>query len=110
MSEIYQHHDVLLVPSTWQETMPRVIQEAMAVGLPTIASSVGGIPEIINHGINGLLFSPGNQTDLAEKVYSIYANPGILSEMKINARKTIEQRFNLETMINELENRLLELR
>jgi len=108
--QVFKDHDVLLVPSTWQEPMPRVIQEAMAIGLSTIASSVGGIPEIINHGINGLLFSPGNQTDLAEKVYSIYANPGILSEIKINARKTIEQRFNLETMINELENRLLELR
>ena len=109
MSEIYQHHDVLLVPSTWQETMPRVIQEAMAVGLPTIASSVGGIPEIIQHNINGLLFLPGNHIDLADKVYSLYSDPGMLCELIINARHTIEQRFNIEIMIKELENHLLGL-
>ena len=106
MSQIYGEHEALLVPSTWQEPMPRVIQEAMAVGLATIASSVGGIPEIIQHNINGLLFSPGNHTELAEKIFSLYANPSTLTELINNARQTIEQRFNLEIMINKLDNRL----
>ena len=107
MSQVYQDHDVLLVPSSWQEPMTRVILEAMAVGLPTIASSVGGIPEIIKHNINGLLFSPWSKTDLSEKIQSVYADPESLAKSTINARHTIEQQFNLKRIVNTLENCLL---
>ena len=57
--------DVLVVPSIWEENNPLAILEAFAAGVPVVASRIGGIPEIVSHGTNGLLFEPGNVDDLA---------------------------------------------
>ncbi|MDD4909412.1 MAG: glycosyltransferase family 4 protein [Candidatus Omnitrophica bacterium] len=56
--------DVLVVPSVWPENSPLVIQEAQLAGVPVIASRTGGIPELITHGENGLLFEPACDQDL----------------------------------------------
>jgi glycosyltransferase involved in cell wall biosynthesis len=58
----------LVFPSLWYENFPRVILEAMACGTPVIASRLGSMPEIIKDNVTGLLFEPGNSTDLADKM------------------------------------------
>jgi glycosyltransferase involved in cell wall biosynthesis len=85
--------DIFLVPSLF-EGLPTVIKEAMAVGLPVIASNIGGIPEIITDGYNGFLVESKNAAALANKIEYVLNNLGNLNIIKINARKTIEGRFN----------------
>ena len=51
--------DVLVVPSIWPENSPLVIREAFLAGVPVVASRIGGIPEAVTDGVNGLLFEPG---------------------------------------------------
>lgn len=63
--------DLFVLPSLFGEGLPMVVLEAMAVGLPTIASSVEGVPEAIRGGVDGLLFEPGNAEDLATKIESM---------------------------------------
>jgi glycosyltransferase involved in cell wall biosynthesis len=63
--------DLFVLPSLFGEGLPMVVLEAMAIGLPTVASSVEGVPEAIRPGVEGLLFEPGNANDLADKIESM---------------------------------------
>jgi GT2 family glycosyltransferase/glycosyltransferase involved in cell wall biosynthesis len=69
--------DVLVVPSTWPENSPLVIHEAFLAGIPVIASRIGGIPEVVSDGRNGLLFEPGNASDLARVIKRLLDDPAL---------------------------------
>lgn len=77
--------DVVIVPSLWFENSPLVIQEAFMSKTPVIASRIGGIPELINPGVNGLLFNPADEADLENKMQYLIDNPDILQEFAGNA-------------------------
>lgn len=62
---------VLVVPSIWYEGLPMAMVEALSVGLPVIASRIGGLPEIIEDGVSGLLFEPGNDASLLDSLTRI---------------------------------------
>lgn len=79
-------HDVMVVPSLWEENSPLVIHEAHAAGRPVIASNVGGIPELIRDGIDGILVPPGDAKELAKAIEELAANPGKVVEMGKQAR------------------------
>ena len=74
-------HDVMVVPSLWEENSPLVIHEAHAAGRPVIASSVGGIIELIKDGIDGILVPPGDVNALSEALNSFILNPQLLTKM-----------------------------
>jgi GT2 family glycosyltransferase/glycosyltransferase involved in cell wall biosynthesis len=74
--------DVLVVPSIWPENSPLVIQEAFAAGVPVIASRIGGIPELVEHGRNGLLFEPGNLGDLRQAIGRVADDPQLLEGLR----------------------------
>jgi GT2 family glycosyltransferase/glycosyltransferase involved in cell wall biosynthesis len=84
--------DVLVVPSIWPENSPVVVQEAFLAGLPVVAARIGGIPELIDDGRNGLLFEPGDSTDLARVLKRLVAEAGLLAALRGDAAgvKTIE--------------------
>lgn len=58
----------LVIPSEWYENNPLTIIEALALGTPVLGAAIGGIPELINNGINGNTFMPGDAKDLEEKL------------------------------------------
>ena len=64
LSTILARHDVLVVPSICEETFSLVTREALQAGLPVIAARRGALPEVIQDGVNGLLFEPENADDL----------------------------------------------
>lgn len=68
---VLQATDAVLVPSTCYENSPTVIYEAFQVGVPVIASRIGGIPELIEHGENGLLVEPGGKASLLDAMQQI---------------------------------------
>lgn len=93
VAKILGEIDVLVVPSIWHENSPLVIQEAFAAKTPVIASSIGGIPELIDDGVNGFLFKPNDIEDLYRKINSIIESPSLTEEIKQNITfpKSIEQ-------------------
>ncbi len=66
LEAMWQHTDAVVVPSLCYENAPTVIMEALERGIPIVASRIGGIPELIDHGVNGWLFSPGDKGDLLQ--------------------------------------------
>jgi glycosyltransferase involved in cell wall biosynthesis len=75
----------------------------MAMGCPVVATSVGGIPEVIQHGENGYLVEAGVPKSLAVQVSSLLDSPDVLRQVGVNARKTIEDRFSVRRMTRQLE-------
>jgi len=98
----------VLAVSSVQEASPNVILEAMASGLPVIASRVGGIPEIVQHGRTGFLFEPYNPESLASFLTTIFRNEPLRQSMSAAARKRVMDCFTLERMVRETERVLLE--
>ncbi|GAB6065815.1 glycosyltransferase family 4 protein [Aquifex pyrophilus] len=66
--DFFEKVDVTIVPSIWYENLPGVIIESFAFGIPVIGSNIGGIPEMIIEGVNGMLFDPYKEGDLEEKL------------------------------------------
>jgi glycosyltransferase involved in cell wall biosynthesis len=65
----------------WYEGFPMIIVEAMMHGRPVIASNLGGIPEIVEDGVTGLLFEAGNADDLAQKIQYLWDHPDLCRQM-----------------------------
>jgi glycosyltransferase involved in cell wall biosynthesis len=81
--------DVLVLPSH-QEGVPMAILEAMAYGLPVIATPVGGIPDVIRHGREGLLVEVGNRGALTAALAQMVAEPALRASLGRGARATAE--------------------
>ncbi|MBU1125809.1 MAG: glycosyltransferase family 4 protein [Candidatus Omnitrophica bacterium] len=99
ISEAFADTDLLVVPSTWQENAPLVIQEAFAYKIPVIASRIGGIPEFVQDGVNGLLCEAGDSSNLREKMEEVCRNPSILEKFKQNipeVKGIVENAYELE--------------
>ncbi len=103
MPQLLQRFDVLLVPSIWAEPFARVILEGMISGLVVVATSTGGTPEVILNGENGLLFTPGDPEDLAQKVARVAEEPQSRRKLAEAAQRTVRQRFTLTKMMDEIE-------
>jgi glycosyltransferase involved in cell wall biosynthesis len=71
--------DVLLIPSIWHETFSFVTREAILAGLPVIASRMGGIPEAIDDGVNGLLLPPEDMEAWVSAMRRVVENRGLVA-------------------------------
>ncbi|MBW4518523.1 MAG: glycosyltransferase family 4 protein [Scytolyngbya sp. HA4215-MV1] len=84
---------VLIFPSKWYETFGRVAVEAFAKGTPVIASNIGAIAELVEHGRTGLHFRPGDAADLTDKVEWLLSNQADLNQMRQQARVGFETKY-----------------
>lgn len=100
--ELMSRARAVLVPSLWEETFGLVVVEAMAVGAPAIAAGHGSFAELINSGVDGVLFRPGDPGALALAIADAEARPERYQGYGDQARKTYEQRFNPEHSITHL--------
>ena len=78
MRDYYRSIDVFILASVWPENQPLTIIEAMACGVPVIATNCGGNPELVQDKIVGRLVPPGDPDSLAEAILSYAANPSIV--------------------------------
>jgi glycosyltransferase involved in cell wall biosynthesis len=91
--------DVLVVPSTWHENAPFVVLEARAAGLPVLASRFGGLVEVVHDEIDGELFSPGDATDLAQRLQRLLDEPERLARY----RDAVQPPKSLQLAVDEFE-------
>ncbi|HUR34416.1 MAG TPA: glycosyltransferase family 4 protein [Vicinamibacterales bacterium] len=81
----YDAFDVLVVPSLWLENSPLVIHEAQVAGVPVVGADIGGIPDLVSHGDNGLLFEPGNAVALAGCLRTLADDRALLAHLSERA-------------------------
>jgi L-malate glycosyltransferase len=100
VSRYMQAADCLVCPTVWGEAAGLVILEALACGLPVIASAVGGIPEVIEDSRTGFLFAPGDDGELADRIKRLASDPGSYREMGLAARSVVVKRFSTESRLS----------
>lgn len=100
VAELMQLMDVFVLPSL-AEGISNTVLEAMATGLPVIATNVGGNPELISEGENGLLVKVGDEQGLAEAIGELVDNPGLRAEMGKKGISQVKSIFNWQRAVNE---------
>ncbi|MDO8725275.1 MAG: glycosyltransferase family 4 protein [Candidatus Methanoperedens sp.] len=102
MPEIYSNASIFVLPSLI-ESFPFSILEAMSSGVPVIASNVGGVPEMIDDEVDGLLVPPGNPEILAKKLLFLLDNESERKKISKKAREKILGKFTSEIMTDKTE-------
>jgi glycosyltransferase involved in cell wall biosynthesis len=98
---LFRRADAALLSSAW-ENFPHTLVEALAVGTPAIATAVGGVPEIVTEGENGLLVRPGDPEALAGAIQRFCDDPALRSRLQAGARPSVE-RFSADRIYGALE-------
>jgi len=93
--------DLLVLPSL-HDAFPTVLMEAMAAGLPVVASNVGGIPEIVTDGTTGLLVPPGHPPALADALTALVSSPQRREAMGAAGRARARSLFSMEAWLSRL--------
>jgi glycosyltransferase involved in cell wall biosynthesis len=102
LAEVYRQLAVLLIPSR-SEGLPNVALEAMAHGVPVVATSVGGLPEVVTDGENGFLAPPEDAEALAQRILGILEDPLLRKRLGQRARQEMASRFSLEAKLRALD-------
>ena len=93
MRDIVSKARCVVCPSEWYENSPLVVYEAMAMAKPVIGADIGGIPELVQDQITGLVFRPGDSEDLAAKMRFLIDNPDIARRWGAEARRVAKDKF-----------------
>ncbi len=97
-----QASDLLLLPSV-EEGIANVVLEAMAIGLPVLSSDCGGMEEVIQHKVDGLLFANRNTDELAENIIQfLRLNPSERAAIAAKARTKVQQQHRLQQMVTNM--------
>jgi len=100
--EAYRNADIFVCPSLI-ESFGIVVVEAMSCGVPVVASRVDGLLDIVEDGVNGLLFEPGNAQELAACIERLWGNADLRKELGQNARESVLTRFTWDHVGEQIE-------
>lgn len=98
----YRNARMVVLPSVWHETFGLPLVEAGLHGKPVICSRIGGMPEIVEDGVSGLLVEPGNADDLADKIQHLWARPDLCREMGRAGRRKALREYSPERYYDRL--------
>jgi glycosyltransferase involved in cell wall biosynthesis len=91
---LVQNSKFVVVPSEWYDNSPLVIYEAFSMGKPVIATMMGGMPELVENGLDGYLFASGDVQTLVGHIRNLWANAGLRKKMGEKARQKAEREFS----------------
>jgi glycosyltransferase involved in cell wall biosynthesis len=90
----YRKSRMLVAPSLWFEPFGMVVVDAMALGVPVVASRIGGLPYLVEDGVNGSMFNPGDPEDLVQKVRRLWEDPQLCNRMGLAGQRKVAQQYS----------------
>lgn len=102
-AHFFNQIDVAVIPSIWNEPLGMVVPESLSFNVPVIGAKRGGIPEVIQHEKNGLIYDPDEPYALDKAMLRLIENPALLQTMKNNAAPSVARFLNEEIMFDEHE-------
>jgi len=105
LPDIMSHVSAMVIPSVYYENYPLVMLIALAYKVPPIVSRIGGMPEVVRDGFNGILFEAGDSDSLGEIIARIAQEPAILEDFRRNItapRRTEEEALDYENIYRDL--------
>ena len=96
--QYYHESDLVIVPSEIYESFSYTVAQGMSCGKIVIASKIGGIPETVDSGKAGFLFTPGNVEELEKKIESIYLEKVNVTEIEVHARNHVLENFSIHAL------------
>ena len=100
VAELLEAMDAYVLSSVF-EGISNSLLEAMATGIPVVATAVGGNPEVVADGISGLLFPPGDAARLAGHLEMLHADPELRAQLGREAQRRVAEHFSLESMVRQ---------
>ena len=95
--------DIFVLPSTGGEGVPQAITQAMAMGIPVVSTAVGGIPEVVQHEITGLLGDVNDVPMLTKNLSRLIEDPVLRNQLSVNAKELIAGSYTMESMLESIE-------
>lgn len=92
----YPQIDLSVIPSLWPDTFPTVAFESCAYGVPVVATNRGGLPEIIHHGVNGLVCDADRKESLTEAIRQLYDSPETLAQMSAACPNSVHEMTDVD--------------
>lgn len=102
VNALMQNAEILVLPSLWYEGFPMTVVEAYAAGLPIVASNIGSLSSLVEHGRTGRQFRPGCVHDLCSQIEWILSHPQALAEMRQAARMEFDRLYSAESNYRQL--------
>jgi L-malate glycosyltransferase len=102
LEELYSISDLMLLLSE-KESFGLVALEAMACGVPCVGTNVGGLPEVINHGVNGFICEVGNIEEISSKALAILNDKNIHKQFSNHSIETAKTKFNADQIVEQYE-------
>lgn len=103
LAKVYQTHDAFVFPSLWDEPQGVTYLEAMASGVPVVASKVGGQQEILKEGLSALFYPPESEEGLAHCLMSLATQKDLRLRLAEEGRRLVEREMSFFSYINQLE-------
>jgi len=100
--DLVRHARFSVIPSEWYENCPRSLIESFASGTPVIGANIGGIPEMIDDRVNGLLFTPFSTDELREKIEHLWDRPALVADLGRMARVKAEREYSTQAHLDRL--------
>ena len=104
IGDLIQSLDIIVYPSIAPESFGLSILEGMFLGKPVIASKIGGVPEIIEDGVTGILIEPNHPEQIADRILYLFRNEEICDRIGQTAREVVRKKFPMGNYVGAMEN------
>ena len=101
--DVFRSLNLFVIPTIEGDTIPQVLMQALAIGLPVVSTTTGSIPDVVADGESGFLVPPRDADALADRIGRLVTDPALRAAMGRRGRQTVEQSYSIDRMVDELE-------
>jgi glycosyltransferase involved in cell wall biosynthesis len=100
---VFRSLDVFAIPSVEGDTIPQVLMQALAMGIPVVSTTVGSIPDVVIEGETGFVVAPRDGMALAERILQLCDDAGLRGRMGANGRTLVKRSYSIDKMLDRME-------